>query len=229
MLARGSLVLAMLFVVSRPAVLPAQEGGGKAAPKSHLVRDTDWYPTAGTRAEMVGDEVPAAEDIGSFIMFVESQEKGVPLDPRWASRAVIVRLARGTPVLVTNAPAIIPHRSSNRSMIQAALDSGPRRWDNPLTVRVLDGPSKDKVLFVPRDSVGVMKSVPLPVPPRPKPKPRPVDPATRAETMLRSARNLEKAGKGTGAVRLYRDVARSFPGTMQASEAESRIGALGRR
>lgn len=229
MLARGPLLLAMLFVVARPAVMIAQEGGGKAAPKSHMVRDTDWYPTAGREAEVVEDDVPATEDLGSFIMFMESESKGVPLDPRWAGRVFIVRLARGTPVLVTNAPAIIPHRSSNRSMIQAALDGGPRRWDNPLTVRVLDGPSRDKVLFVPRDSVGVMKSVPLPVPPKPKARPRPVDPATRAETMLRSARNLEKAGKGTGAVRLYRDVARSFPGTMQASEAESRIGALGGR
>lgn len=222
MFVRGSLALAMLFVVARPAVTTAQE-----VAKSHLVLDTDWYPSQGRKAEMVEDQVPASEDFGSFIMFMESEATGVPLDPRRASRAVIVRLAKGTPVLVTNAPEIIPHRSSNHSMIQAALDGGPRRWDNPLTVRVLDGPSKDKVLFVPRDSVGVMKSVPLPVPPRPKPKPRPVDPATRADTMLRSARNLEKAGKGTGAVRLYRDVARSFPGTMQASEAESRIRALG--
>lgn len=228
MLARGPLLLAMLFVVARPAVMTAQEGG-KAVAKSHLVQDTDWYPAAGRKAEVVEDDVPASEDVGSFMMYVESEAKGVPLDPRWARHVVIVRLAKGTPVLVTDAPAITSYGSSNHAMIQAALDGGRRRWDYPLTVRVLDGPSKDKVLIVPRDSVGVMKSVPLPVPPKPKAKPRPVDPATRADTMLRSARYLEAAGKVPGAVRLYRDVARSFPGTMQASEAESRIRALGER
>lgn len=226
MRSRYPLVLVLMMVTACPDGVLAQEGGGKATPKSHLIQDTDWYPTAEKRAEIVEDNVPAFRDAGDLMMTLQAEAKGVPLDPRWAQAIVVVRLVRGTPVFVVEAPRIVSYGSSNHSMIRAALNGRPERWDYPLTVRVLDGPSKDQIFVVPRDSVGMMKSVPIPVPPKPKAKPRPVDSATRADTMLRSARNLEAAGKGSGAMRLYRDVANSFPGTLQASEAESRIRAL---
>jgi TolA-binding protein len=45
----------------------------------------------------------------------------------------------------------------------------------------------------------------------------------RAESLLRSAGNLEKAGKSTAAMNVYRQIAKDFPGTEQARSAAERI------
>ena len=51
----------------------------------------------------------------------------------------------------------------------------------------------------------------------------------RAETLLRSARNLEKAGKPAGALGLYRQLFKDFPATPAAKAAAERITALGEK
>lgn len=51
----------------------------------------------------------------------------------------------------------------------------------------------------------------------------------RAATTLRSAANLEKAGKIPGAIGLYRGIVKDYPGTPQAEAASARIAALGGR
>jgi hypothetical protein len=45
--------------------------------------------------------------------------------------------------------------------------------------------------------------------------------------MLRSAGNLQRDGKFDGALGLYREVVKGFPGTPQAGEAAARVRALG--
>lgn len=64
---------------------------------------------------------------------------------------------------------------------------------------------------------------------RHEPVAKPIDPSIRAETMLRSAMNLEKAGKIPGALSFYRQITKDFPGTPQAQSAEERIEVLDRR
>jgi len=53
--------------------------------------------------------------------------------------------------------------------------------------------------------------------------------AARAATMLKSAGNLERAGKVPGAVEHYRRIAKDFPGTAAAATAAARLKALGSR
>src|SRR5256885_459240 len=55
----------------------------------------------------------------------------------------------------------------------------------------------------------------------------PVSPDPRAEVLLRSAENLDRAGKPNGAIGVYRQLGREFGGTDEAAFAAGRIVALG--
>jgi hypothetical protein len=222
MFARSSLVLVLLMVSACPVGVFAQEGGGKVAPSPLMMPDPDWSPQEGQRAEMIRDGVPALGDLGRFFGYMRRVE-GQP-----ARHTSAARIARGTKVLILP----MPSRFYSGSAIEQALEPGPGR-DDPLSVRILDGPLEGRSVVVPRGSVGIMRVVsaspPAPIPVPRKSKPRPISPETRAATMLRSARNLEAAGKVPGAIRIYGDVSRDFPGTIQASEARAKIEALGGR
>ncbi len=95
-------------------------------------------------------------------------------------------------------------------------------------MRVLDGQYKDSLRFVVREGIAKLKPETVYVP-KPKPKPKPIDPAVRAGTILRSARNLERSGKVSGALSLYRQIVEEYAGTEAAKSATERIKSLGRK
>lgn len=55
------------------------------------------------------------------------------------------------------------------------------------------------------------------------------DPASKAKSLLNTARNLEKNGQSARAVEYYRRIMKEFPGTPEADEARKRINELGRK
>lgn len=62
---------------------------------------------------------------------------------------------------------------------------------------------------------------------RSRPTQKPVDAAARAATALKSAQNLERAKKTTGALNLYRQLVKDYPASDEAKVAAGRITALG--
>jgi hypothetical protein len=115
----------------------------------------------------------------------------------------IVELGYGTEVLVTEASASV------------TVNDKPPRTLKILEVRPVDGPHRDKALYVTEPHVA--RLIPAPAP----------SADARAATLLRSAQNLEKAGKAAGASAMYRQVVKDFPGTPQARSAAERLKALG--
>jgi hypothetical protein len=177
---------------------------------------------AGDRVKVVGVAAPASVDELTYRAWGRAHTLGsdaIVADMR-ASRRV-VDLPVGTHVLVMRR---VGHRQEYgyvghpEGRVYAAvplpdLAGSPR---DPIEVRILDGDYKGQVRFVPEDAVAVP----------PPPQSQPADPATRAATTLRSAQNLEKAGKTLAALGIYRQIVRDHPGTPEAKAAAERIKAL---
>ncbi len=121
---------------------------------------------------------------------------------------------------------------------------------NAYEVRILDGPLKDKKVWVlasevvrltSEDSLAAnrgdfVSKTPLEeanspaseskLPPSDEAKEKAARAAIRAATMLRSAQNLEKLGKKYGAIDFYRMVVKDFPDSPQSKVAAERIKSL---
>jgi hypothetical protein len=117
----------------------------------------------------------------------------------------IVELGYGTEVLVTELAASV------------TVNDKPQKTLKIFEVRPTDGPHRDKALYVTEPHVA--RLIPAAAP----------SAEARAATLLRSAENLEKAGKAAGAAAMYRQVVKDFPGTPQAKSATERLKALGSR
>jgi hypothetical protein len=225
------------WIVIAGAMLGAdQPGASGPAPKpaAALIADPDWTPKAGDQAEIQEDNAPAIWNDRTYRDFAKSLEAGDTVGiNKLTAQKMLVRLAKGTQVLILK--RYRPESSRGPwtigNAIQTALDGPGPRGKYPLEVRVIDGPHKDQVWFVPEESVAHM--IPAPQPKtrksarKPAPAAKPVDPAVRATTLLRSARNLEEARKNAGALTLYRSVVQDYPGTPQAATASERIKVLG--
>jgi hypothetical protein len=104
------------------------------------------------------------------------------------------------------------------------------------TVRVLGGPMEGKKVYVAGWFVVRMVDPPAPTPaPTPTPAPPAVAPppapipadSPRALAILNLGKNHERDRRVGAAISSYSQVANGWPGTIEADEARSRVGALG--
>ncbi len=115
--------------------------------------------------------------------------------------------------------------------------------DVAVTVRILDGPHKGKLLYTSIDNITRFKMeddtakgrrgskkktmVKQPKSAMGAPQPaKPLDATAKAASLLRLAQNLEKSGKRSGALEFYRKVITQYPNTPGAKTASERIKAL---
>ena len=91
-----------------------------------------------------------------------------------------------------------------------------------LEVKVIDGPYRERTVWVFDDSVGKLRLADAAT----KPPVPPVDPEKRAETLLKAAQNLEKAGKVKPAIENYREIVAKYPKTPAARKAAERLKVL---
>jgi hypothetical protein len=100
-----------------------------------------------------------------------------------------------------------------------------------LEIRVMEGEHLGKKFWMFRWAVA--RLIEKPSDPEPKPATpakaaaKPVDRATRAATLLQSAKNLEKSGKPKPAIEGYQRIAKDFPDTPSARAAFVRLKELG--
>jgi hypothetical protein len=225
------------WVVMAGIMLGADQPGKTPAvsePAPAMIPDLGWIPKAGFQVEIFEDNTPAIWNYLTYRNFATSLEAGDTVGiNKLTEQKMLVRLAKGTQVLILKR-----YRSESSSgpwtignAIQTALDGPGPRGRYPLEVRVIDGPHKDQVWFVPEESVAHMVPAPQPKTRKPVRKPapvsKPIDPSTRATTLLRSAQSLEVARKNAGALTLYRQLVKDYPSTPQAAAASERIKALG--
>lgn len=137
------------------------------------------------------------------------------LDPGTQVRVLEIQTEGITPAItrrIPNMPTVV--------LRQASQDPLFRYY----TVRVVDGPLKDKVMLV--DKLWVKRCIAVAAPTRKvAPKSKEASP-DRAATLLKSAQNLEKAKKAPGALKMYRDILKSYPDTPAAKTAAERVKAL---
>jgi hypothetical protein len=222
----GIVIVALSLAADRP---PAKSGDLKPDPA--MVRDRDWAPRVGSTGEIIHDNVPAVTSLEAYQQYATAHLAGdaVGVNDFFAKNPG-VRIARGTQILIVQ--VLRPSLPSHRVSSMMSLDGFPiaPKGTYPLEVRILDGELRDQKRFVPEDAVAHM--IPAPVVPgrkkvvRALPSSKPANPAARAATLLRSAQNLDKAGKSAGALALYRQVVQEYPGTPQATMATGRIQAL---
>jgi hypothetical protein len=94
--------------------------------------------------------------------------------------------------------------SQAKTIASKSKSATARQWANTLLTKALTG---DELTAIRR-------------------APKPIDQAARAATTLRSAQNLEKAKRIPGALTIYRQIIKDFPGTSQAETAADRIKTL---
>jgi hypothetical protein len=216
-----------------PVKLPGPDTPG-------MVRDTKWTPRPGDRAVVDLADAPAAAGMQVWNQVGKLVRANDPLGLKpFYDAGTVVKLAQGTPVLVLEfhdfrpppAPAVtLSGADSFAQYAQEMIFANANRPEPPpnlLEVRVLAGPHQGKAFVTEEKNVARYVEAPAAPRPRPKPAPKAVDPAGRATSLLAAARNLERAGKGAGALDFYRRVVKEHPGTPQAREAAARVKALG--
>ncbi len=179
-----------------------------------VVPDRSRPLIAGDRAEIYGGEAPGCRSLYDYhqIMKAITAKDDVGIREVYEGR-LADRIGNRTAVLVIQDYRTPAYRKQDDEY-SAALE-----------VRVLDGPIKDQVRFVPETMVARMRTF-LKPPPEPKVEPKTIDPETRAASILKMAEGLEKAKKVPGALTLYRQVAKDYPRTKAAGKASERIKAL---
>jgi hypothetical protein len=230
-------ILCVFAMTTMVGAFAAEGPGAKPTSNVEMVPDPNWYPRPGEQAAIWGEDAPAAPNyLGyrNWQKFTEANDVS-GLNDLYARKAV-VKIPQGTPVLILKkyspAPTVTyagDAASLGDAVIRDALAERPNRYRYPIEVRILDGEFRDQVRFVPEVDVARLRPVARARAKAPRPAPKPVDPAARAATALRSAQSLERAGKIPGALTLYRQIVRDYPGTPQAGEAAGRIKALGGR
>lgn len=204
-------------------------------PKKVATPNTGRSAQPGDEAEIYDASTPAGTEktyLGQLIISKKANDQ-VGIDRLKEMRRAYL-LPSGTKVLVIQLHLrkvdMTPSSSESYASDLQAGASG-LATDRPVEsvqVRILDGPFKDMALYVPVDSIALMK---LPPPPSPQAKPKPPEKVataeSRAASLLSAGKNLEKAGKPKAALENYRKIAADFAETPSAKEAGERIKALG--
>jgi hypothetical protein len=242
----GSFVLAALLacLAAQEKTPPKPKIEVSAAPPSDLVPDKDWHPEPGDTATIVYPNSPGARSNFDYRQYMKAAKAKDEVGKReLLSRKVVVLIPEGTSVLVIKryrpdevaAPLQIMSGDEYRRALQQAVavpEDAPAEI-YPLEVRITDGPHKGLAVFVPEPHVQRLIPKPPPAPPKdakatakPKPVPKPIDPAVRAESLVRQARSLE-ASNPKAAVAYYRQVVKDYPTTPAAKTAAQRLKELG--
>jgi hypothetical protein len=228
MVVGGIVIVVFSLAADKP---PAKPPAMKPAPE--MVRDREWMPVPGIPGEIVHDNVPATPTLEAYQQYAIAHKAGDAAGlNEFFARNPGVRIPRGTQVLILRnlRPDGPAYSITAADAIDIALNPPAQAGMSALEVRILDGELKDQKRFVPEDAVAHM--IPAPVVPgrkkiqRSVPAAKPTDPALRAATLLRSARNLEAAGKSAGALTIYQQVVKEYPGTPQATMAAKQIQAI---
>lgn len=206
------------------------------------VHGTGWQARPGDEAELWGPDTPAATSVRSLEVMVKAQKANdrVGLD-QYVKGGGAYLLADRTKILVIKVhlrPVDSTPISIEQYLSELQGSAGREKPLEPVEVRVIDGPLKDKLVMVPVESVAL-----LGFPPRDpvaeqaarreekaardrEQREKAASPARRSATLLAVARNLHKSGKPKPALENYRKVVADFPGTPAAKEAEAAIRSL---
>lgn len=213
----GFAALVMLLVVSASrSQVPSKDEKPKAdPPKADLVVDLSWVPAPGDRAFAYspdGSDRFAMADMFAFQDYVKAVKAGDTAGLKdLAEKGRLVLLKSKTPILVVE-------RHTNPYLAGGV---------HAIELRILDGDYKDKKAWIYEGDVCRLFERPRAVVvPRPVSKPKPIDPAVKAANSLHAGENLERRGKVDEALKVYRELAREYPGTPSAATAAGYIKAI---
>jgi hypothetical protein len=204
-----------------------------------MMPDLSWRPAVGDRVTVHLPDSPALRDRATCEKYIRASNAGDADGIReLVDRKLVDRVEVGTPVLVIE-PHGLPRTDTTsysglsadqvHSSMQDAIFRAASRPRPIVSIegRILDGPLRGTIRFIPMGSLAKLIPKPTPYVQPVKPTPKPVDPATRAATLLQAARNLDKAGKSKAAQDSYRRIAKDFPETTSAKFATARLKELG--
>jgi hypothetical protein len=226
-------LVCMLTAAADEPVKPA------VPPKPAMIVDVLWKPKPGDKAIIGMTDTPGAMNMyvwGLIAKLIRASDT-TGMNPFYAAKSV-VKLPQGVEVLVIErhnyqpmpTVTVLSGAESFATFAQESVGRGmrPEPPENVLELRILSGEFEGRALVVPEKNVVQMIPAPFVPPPKPKPAPKKVDPAERAATLLKTARNLEKLGKTAAALETYRRLVDHFSGTAAAKEAAERIKAVGK-
>ncbi len=235
-------------------------GADATKPPIEMIIDPEWKAVPGERAEVTAGSAPACRTYLAYNQYrkftAASDSVGIE---RLRNGKLVESLPKGTPARIIR--SYRPERPREVAVSGLSSDAFMRSRQNdilnsrkdaevyPVEVRILEGPLKDQLRFLPEDSIS--RLIPRPEPRgffvrrpgedsfssepfvRPKleaarrPGSRTSDESVRASNTLRAGRRLEKHGDLISAVGAYWFVTRDYPESAAAKSASNRLKALG--
>ena len=200
-----------------------------AKPKTRLVVDETFVPAEGDSAVVVRTRIMACASGPTYVEYWRSRKVNDKVGTdKLVEKKLVVELTEGTGLLVlkNHKPKPVTRTFSSpvdyhNSLQRDILDGEKLKW--PVEVRVLTGDQKGELFFVDQKDIGRFK--------------RGLDPEFQrkimsragqreATSLLNRAQNADRAGRYTEAMKLYRQLSESYPGTAQAAKAVDRVKAF---
>jgi hypothetical protein len=211
-------------LIDKPEIAPAWPPS--PPPGKAWLPEPGYSPSIGDDCRIWVQDVKLAPGIfGAYDRFAFAELCELAASKDGVGIADMLRAGRLTPLLVGTPVHVLGSHtvpiSVNDQFIQFPS----------VSVRVTAGPLFGKKYFVMPLLLARLYEAPRRSPPQERPvlEEKPVLLKSRFATMLRSAENLERAGKTSGALQFYRQIVIEYPGTPEAGKAASRVKALTRK
>jgi hypothetical protein len=217
-------LIGLALIAAAPDVADeAKEAARVKELAARTIIDPDYKPEVGDKA-VVCTMAPRRGPTGKpapTVCGVSGLDYGKYLEFAWyVEREAVEKIKRKEIQKLKDAGRLVELGYGTEVVVSAfagtiSINEKPPKTLRLLEIRPIDGPFRDQALYVTEPHVGRLIPAPSPT----------AD--SRAATRLRSAQNLEKAGKAAAAIAMYRQIVKDFPGSPQAKAAAARLKALG--